>query len=684
MDLLGFFKANRNHWTKSVFFNPDLFSLGTNNAPTYNVCGTPACIQRALLIKDSMNTSIDPCTDFYSYACGGWMSKHNIPESQSTTSSFSLLDDKLLETLRDILGNTTIVEESQSTTDKVVVVYNACLAVPRLEDRYDVIFAIMNASGLAQWPLTYHPRDQKANAGNVLVQSGLGTVFSVGVSRSFWNLSSYSIQLDQPDFPITGRNEIINQTTQCSMPIIAAYKDVIKVAMKFMKPNLTDEELEELSDKLVAFEGKLANLTAPPEERRDFLKIYHRTTIDQLEKKFSNIPILASLQKQFDIVDITLAANESVELFALKYYEKLNEFLRSSDVDTLFNYAGWRHMLRWAATVSREFRKASFEFRKVKEGVQVERPRWQECVDEVNDGMPDIVGKLYVQHKFSSEAKKEVQDLARRLMAVFNESLQRFEWMDESTRAAAETKLAKMAIKIGYPDWLLNATYIEELYKFVPRLCRNGSYGAMAYAISLNHRKQAMLKLRRPYNREDEWQVGPAVVNAFYSPNANEMIYPSGILQGVFYEHGLPRSINFGAIGTVVGHEMTHGFDDTGSQFDAEGALKQWWSNHTRTEFMERTKCFEYEYGNITDIEANMTLNGKNTVGENIADNGGLRLAFEAYKRLLEVEYKNIDTRLQGMEDFSGQQLFFIANAMVSAIKAPLFLIRKNIHRIVF
>ncbi|KAL1469245.1 hypothetical protein MTO96_004955 [Rhipicephalus appendiculatus] len=322
-------------------------------------------------------------------------------------------------------------------------------------------------------------------------------------------------------------------------------------------------------------------------------------------------------------------------------------------------------MLKWAATVSHDFRKASFELRVVKEGVQVERPRWQRCVDEVNYGMPEVVGKLYVQSKFSREAKHEVQDLARRLMTVFNESLQTFKWMDETTRDAAETKLAQMATKIGYPDWLFNETYLEELYKFVPQLSVNASYGEMMYALSENHWKQKMLKLRKPYDKDTEWGIGPAVVNAFYSPSTNEMVFPSGILQGVFYGEGLPRSINFGAIGTVVGHEMTHAFDDTGSQFDAHGALKQWWTNDTRAKFLEKAKCFEDEYGNITDVETNMMLNGKNTVGENIADNGGRRLAFEAYKELLQAEYKYVDTRLKDLEEFSGEQLFFIANAMV-------------------
>ncbi|KAH8035521.1 hypothetical protein HPB51_006277 [Rhipicephalus microplus] len=542
-----------------------------------------------------MNTSVDPCTDFYAYACGGWMAKHKIPESQSMTSSFSLLDDELRETLRGILGNMSIVREHQNVTDKAAIVYNACLAVPDLEDRPDVMLAIMNASGLAQWPIT-GPRREKNSIGttteDVLKQTGIATLFALGVSRDLRKLSSYAIQLDQPDFSAVGRNEIINQTTDYSKPIIDAYKNVIIVAMKIIKPNLLEDELHKLANRLLAFEGKLANLTAPPEERRDALRIYRRTTIDELKRNFTNIPIGDLLQKKFRLADITLALNETVELFALEYYRKLNTFLSTIHANTLFNYAGLRRMLQWAEAVSKDFRKASFELRAVKEGLHVQRPRWQVCVDEVNDDMPEIVGKLYVQSKFSPEAKHE---------------------------------LAQMATKIGYPDWLFNDTYMEELYKFVPQLSVNTSYGEMMYALSDNHWKQEMLKLRKPYSKDTEWPVSLAVVNAFYNPNGNEM----------------------------------------GSQFDTNGALKEWWTNDTRTKFTEKAKCFEEEYGNITDVETNMTLNGKNTLGENIADNGGLHLAFEAYKRLLQVEYKNVDTRLKDLEEFSGEQLFFIANAMI-------------------
>ncbi|KAH8035764.1 hypothetical protein HPB51_008591 [Rhipicephalus microplus] len=479
----------------------------------------------------------------------------------------------------DILGNMSLVEENQNVTDKVVLVYNACVAVPDLEDRRDVVLDIMNASGLAEWP-KIRPQGcvekDAPNATAVLSKTKSSTVLAAGVGRDSRNLSAYVIQIDQLSFPMVGRNQLINQTSNSSKAIIAAYKKLIKVSMKFMKPHLCDEELEKLAGELLAFEGQLANMTKPPEEMRNILEMYNRVTMDELEKNFSHIPIRALLQKEFCQANITLARNETIELFALDYYTKLNEFLRCADPYTVYNYAGLRRMLSWADVGSKAYRNASFELRKARRGVREERPRWEICVDAVNGGIPDGVGYLYVLHKFSHEAKEEVEDLAKRITVAFNKSLQTRDWMDNVTRKTAEAK--------------------------VPKLFPNEPYGKMMYAVSMNNWIQEMKKLRKTYDTDAEWLEGAAVVNAFYNPSANEM----------------------------------------GSQFDAEGALKQWWSNKTRKEFMNRTKCFEYQYGNITDKETNMT----------------------AYRNLLETEYRGMDTRLAGMENVTGKQLFFISNGM--------------------
>ncbi|XP_070381360.1 neprilysin-1-like isoform X3 [Dermacentor albipictus] len=532
------------------------------------------------------------------------MKNHEIPEDKSSTGTFYLLLDELQETLIHIFGNMTLVEQCQNITDKLAAAYNACVEVPEKEDQLEDLNKIMNRSGFGQWPIYSADRNISTGIGNctdVLNNIPIYTLLPFYVDRDLQKLTSYVIQL-----------------------------------------------------------------TTPPEERRNYLDIYERTTIGELQKNFTQIPLLNMLNKQFSKVNITLTENETVELFAKEYYSKLDQFLQCVDCNTLFNFAGLREILGWAASASGSFRNASFELDQASSGVQVEKARWKTCVDTMNDKMPEIVGYLYVLQNFREEAKKEVEDLVRRLMTTFNETIQNnATWMDNDTKSAAEEKLAKMGSKIGYPNWQLNVTYLEQLYKEVPNLNLSSSFLDMSYYIEENNYMRTLLKLGQPYDKENVWFTGAAVVNAFYSPDNNEMVYPSGILQGVFYQFGLPRSLNFGAIGAVVGHEMTHGFDDTGSQFDAEGRLQQWWTNETRTKFNAKAKCFIDQYGNITDEEANMTLNGINTVGENIADNGGIRMAYQAYERLLEEECNGVDTRLPGLTHLSGKQLFFIAEAMI-------------------
>uniref|UniRef100_A0A023GNH8 Putative m13 family peptidase n=1 Tax=Amblyomma triste TaxID=251400 RepID=A0A023GNH8_AMBTT len=631
----------------------------------YTICDSDVCKQRARLINASLDRCIDPCEDFYSYACGGWIQNHTIPPSKSSTGTFNLLRDELQETLKRILENMTLVYECQNVTDKAAVAYNACMAVPTSPDRRDVMLELMNASGVVHWPITNETQKVFENSSEVLHMTGISAILSFNVGRDIKMLNSNIIALDQLSFGTVGRNQLIHPEKEENKKIIKAYKYLIETALKFIRPDISEEDLARLSQEIIIFEGQLANMTAPPEERRNIMQIYNRTTIAELQENFTSIPLLDLLQKEFTKANVTLSDNETVELYALNYYQKLDYFLRcTADPTTLYNYAGLKVMLGFGAQVSATFRNASLELNKAISGVVTDKPTWDKCVGTVNNLMPEIVGLLYVEQKFSKQAKKEVEDLAKRLMEVFNETLQNATWMDNVTRAAAEEKLVKMGTKIGYPHWLYNTTYLEELYQFVPEICRNCSFAQVLYWLARNNWIQEILKLRQPYDQDKDWFVGPAVVNAFYNPSSNEMVYPSGILQGVFYEHGLPRSINYGAIGMVVGHEMTHGFDDEGSQFDAYGALKQWWSKDTRKHFEQKAECFISQYGNITDTMANMSLNGQNTVGENIADNGGLRLAFEAFDKLLEEQCEN-DTRLWGLENITAKQLFFIGHAMV-------------------
>ncbi|KAL3201781.1 hypothetical protein MRX96_042799 [Rhipicephalus microplus] len=349
-------------------FSPNLDASAREE--DYFVCDTPVCLQRAKIINESLNRSVDPCEDFYSYACGGWMKSHPIPAEKSALDSFSVLNDQLRDTLRDLLENITLVDENQTVVDKLALFYNSCVAAPELPDRRDVMYDIMKVSGMRDWPKTGNSSEEVQNVTessnttestnttdcknitSVIIRTGMSSILGIGVGRDTRNLDSYVIQLDQLGFSWVGRKQLINQNTTYSRPIIAAYKNVIQVAMKFMKPNLSDEEISNLTDNLVAYEGQLANLTAPPEERRDLLKLYHRTTMEELQNNFTNdrflviifyitnvpkslpiqkYPIRALLTNVFKEVNITLADNETIEMYALEYYTKLNDFLETVD-----------------------------------------------------------------------------------------------------------------------------------------------------------------------------------------------------------------------------------------------------------------------------------------------------------------------------------------------------------------
>uniref|UniRef100_A0A224YD77 Gluzincin n=1 Tax=Rhipicephalus zambeziensis TaxID=60191 RepID=A0A224YD77_9ACAR len=639
----------------------------------YNICRTEVCRKRAKMIIDSLDTSVDPCKDFYSFACGGWLKKTKIPKTKSSYGSFNSLNDKLLKTLKGILEGIPYRKgQHQSVTDKAAIAYHACKSVPKVCDRIDVVYDIMNASALGDWPITktsISDIKNMTNCSDLLLRTGFGPILRYDIGRDSKNLTNFVIQIDQMTFPVVGRNQLIHPNKTENKKIMKAYKRLIEATLGFMTFSISTSEKSKIANELIAFEGQLANLTDPPEKRRDFLTLYHRTTITALQHNFSTFPLLDLLNWEFSKADIMLTEDETVELYATDYYKKLVDFLESTKPELLFNYIGLRIMLLWAPHASRDIRDALFGVKKATSGIQEMPPRWKECTVLVNSAMMEITGYLYVKEKFSPEAKDEVEDLVSRLKEVFKSSLEENHWMDKATKEKALRKLDQMESKIAYPKWGLNMTFLEELYHYVPQLDPTQAFLKIWHFIAVNNGRKKLEKLREPYNKDLEWIVGAAVVNAFYDPATNEMVYPSGILQGVFYQYGLPRSINFGAIGTVVGHEMTHGFDDTGSQFDANGRLEQWWTNETRAKFDKKALCFKRQYGSVTVKSLNLTLNGNNTVGENIADNGGIRTAFKAYNKLL-IEQHREDARLEGLENVSGKQLFFISNAMVWCNKA--------------
>lgn len=642
--------------------------LPTAGKEKYDICDSPVCLKRAQLIKEWQNPDIDPCEDFYSYACGGWAKKQTIPENKASHGVNDILELEVYKELKGILENMTSVHDgNQSITEKLVLAYKACLAVPESADQYAEVREIMKAHGLDDWPLL-HEGEQKPskhlNWTETLLNVGITPFVSLNVGRDMTYLTSHVIQLNQIDFVYAGRNQLIRPEEKNNKPIIDAYKNLIAAAAKFMNPKISESQMKMLADDLVDFEGKLANLTAPPEKKRDVFANIHRTSIAALQRNFSDFPLLDLLNKEFRKVNITLNETEPIETEALDYYRGLTAFLRKAEPTTVFNYLGMKKLFLWAAHASQGFRNASFELRKTVKGVKSGQPRWETCVGLLNDEMQEATGHLYVTKKFHKEAKKEVQEIVREVKDALNETLQNTTWIDNATKTEAIMKLQKMRSNVAYPEWLLKPTSLEEIYRYLPKLNQDISFVSLWRIIEENNWKGMLGVLRNPFHQGGSWDMGAAVVDAQYISTDNKMEFPAGILQGVFYQYGLPRSLNMGGVGAAAGHELIHGFDDEGSQFDADGRLREWWSKATREKFKKKSECFAQQYGNIYDKEAGMKLNGKNSLGENIADNGGILAAFRAYKRTLKEESKNKDSRLKGLEELSGEKLFFIAYAM--------------------
>ncbi|XP_029824984.2 neprilysin-4-like [Ixodes scapularis] len=626
-----------------------------------NMCKTEACKERAKMMLDSMDQTEDPCTDFYEYACGNWKKTHEIPDDESKFGNFHILDDKVEMDVKNILLNATLKEEEpQNATNKAILAYRVCLCETVNEtEKFNDLLKLLQEDGFTKWPLLNKEDSPYENYTQLLSQSTFLPFVSFAIFQDAKNIQSNVIYLDQITFNWAGRNQLINQTTEDNKKIVAAYKNLIASTAKVFMPNLTEDEAQRLSEDILQFEAKLAKHSKAEEDRRNFSSMYNEMNISTLSEKYPKIEWLKLLNHEFALANMTLNESERVIVFETDYVQDIENILEKANVSTLYNFVFWKLIRTYGSVASKELEKLVFEFNKEALGVKKDEPLWKKCIAKISGSMAHAVGRLYVDKMFDPKAKKTIDELVGVINNTFEEMLENNTWMDDSTREEAMEKLRKMGAKIGYPPWILNDTYLNGLYEYMPAVSLNYSFLNVLHGLDLNRDIQELLTLRKPYKKEDEWGTGAAVVNAFYNPLNNDITFPAGILQPPFFQDGVPSSINMGAIGMVIGHELTHGFDDGGSQFDADGELRNWWTESAEEEFLKRAQCFIDQYGNVTVKEVNLTLNGINTQGENIADNSGLKAAYLAFKK-----FNDTDQVLPEL-NLTGDQLFFVSNAMV-------------------
>ncbi|XP_076451583.1 neprilysin-1-like [Babylonia areolata] len=624
-----------------------------------HVCLTKGCVQAASRLLSAMDSTIDPCEDFFEFACGSWNKINIIPDDRADYNTFTKLGDDVQGMLKDLLEEPVTGKDSQATT-KAKNLYASCLNETLIDlQGLEPIKKLVEELG--GWPVVEGAawRDDDVNLMDLIIKLrhyNNKILIEQWVSADDKNSEVNIIQLDQPDLGMPSPDYYLKSEDASFLKVYEKYAR--DVAILFGADQ--DTARRQIQD-LVELEVKLANITIPLEERRDNEKIYNRMTVKKLQEYIPGFDWLRYLQKLFAPVNIEIKETEEVVVYAPTYLKDMVDIYHSTDKRTLVNYLIWRIMMNRVINLPRKYRVIKKDYYKTVFGSESERSRWRECVSYVNDNMGNAVGRLFVEKHFDETSKSTALEMIHNIREAFYELIEEADWMDEPTRIVAREKAEAVVEDIGYPDSILDDTTLNEEYADV-------TYSRVRYfenvLANLRHITIANFKqLREPVDRT-KWSTFPAVVNAFYSSTKNQIMFPAAILQPPFYSKDYPKSLNYGGIGMVIGHEITHGFDDKGRQFDKDGNLIQWWDDHVIKRFKERAQCIIDQYSNYTVKEVNAQVNGIQTQGENIADNGGIKEAYRAYRRWVQDRGEE-EPRLPGMLSYTHDQLFFINFAQV-------------------
>uniref|UniRef100_A0A8B9NHJ8 Neprilysin n=1 Tax=Accipiter nisus TaxID=211598 RepID=A0A8B9NHJ8_9AVES len=483
------------------------------------------------------------------------------------------------------------------------------------------------------------------------------------------NSTAHIIHIDQPGLGLPSRDYY--ECTGAYKEACSAYVDfmisVAKLILQERNISFNESEISEQMKRIMDLEKEIANATTKSEDRNDPLLLYNKMTLAQLQNNFS----LEIDHKVFNwskfindimsTVQIKVENTEHVIVYDPEYLIRLKSILNKYTRRDLQNYMIWRFVMDLVNSLSRNYKDTRNAFRKALYGTTSETAVWRRCANYVNGNMENAVGRLYVQEAFAGDSKHVVEEMIADIRDVFIKTLDELTWMDAETKKKAEQKAAAIRERIGYPDEIviddnkLNSEYQELNYK-------EEEYFENIIENLVFTQKKRLKKLREKVDKE-EWISGAAVVNAFYSASRNQIVFPAGILQPPFFSASQPKSLNYGGIGMVIGHEITHGFDDNGRNFNEDGDLVDWWTEQSARNFKELSQCMVYQYGNFSwDLAGGQHLSGINTLGENIADNGGVRQAYKAYENFVKKHGK--EKLLPGLE-MNHKQLFFLNFAQV-------------------
>jgi predicted metalloendopeptidase len=619
------------------------FSLQAHTEPPAQPAQTtsPASQNTPPLDPKNMDTSVKPQDDFYLYANGGWLKRNPVPPEYSRWGSFTELEEKNTEALHKITEKAANAHPDASAAPEVQKVgdyyasgmdekaIDAARTKP-LQDELKRIDAIKDRADLL-------------NAIARLHTIGVDAFFEFGSGQDAKDSTREIAQAHQGGLGLPDR-DYYTKTDEDSKKKRAAYIDHVTKMLTLLgeAPGKAADDAK----KIMALETSLANASRTRVELRDPQKNYNKMSQTDLQK----------LTPDWNWADyfkaINLTEPGDINVGQPEFFKAANAVFTKTSIDDWKTYLRW-HLIDEAATeLSKDFVSEDFNFNQgILRGTKEIKPRWKRVVASTNGALGEALGKLYVAEYFPPEAKARALEMINNLKAALADRIKTVDWMDEPTKQEALKKLAAMNVKIGYPDKWRDYSLLK---------IDRGSYVSNAMRAANFEVNRELKKIGKPVDRT-EWGMTPPTVNAYYNPMMNEIVFPAGILQPPFFDPKADDAVNYGGMGAVIGHEMTHGFDDQGRQFDEVGNLRDWWSKQSGEEYDRRRKAVVDQYSEYQPLPGKH-INGELTQGENIADIGGIKLAYAALQKALD---KNPQAREQKIDGFTPEQRFFLGWAQV-------------------
>ena len=592
--------------------------------------------QTSGLHLEFMDTTAQPGTDFYQYATGGWQKLNPLPAEYSRYGSFDQLAETNQKRINELVETLASQENpAGSVAQKIGDLYNMAMdSAKRNADGYEPVKA-----DLAEVAAIKNVHDVYALLPK-MAMNGSGAYFGVYVGADEKSSMENAVQMSQGGLTM-GLRDYYLEDDEAIVKIREAFKEHIVKMFKLF--GYSDADAQKGRDVVMEVETRLAKAFRSNVELRDPEANYNKMSMEQLKNDYPSFEwdtYLNGLGLK-DVKEIIVGQPNSLKESA--------DVIATLPIDKQRIYLQWKLIDDAASSLSDEIEAQNFDFySRTMRGVQEQQPRWKRAVSVVGSVLGEAVGQMYVEKYFPAEAKTRMTELVGNLQKALGERIQNLDWMSDATKARALEKLSTFTVKIGYPDKWKDYSTLE---------IKNDSYYENMKRATQWYYADMMSRYGKPVDRT-EWGMTPQTVNAYYNPTTNEICFPAGILQYPFFDMNADDAFNYGAIGVVIGHEMTHGFDDQGRQYDKDGNLKDWWEEADAEKFKERAQVIIDFYNNI-EVAPGVYGNGSLTQGENIADHGGLKVAFQAFKNATK------DNPLPVKDGFTPEQRFYIAFATV-------------------